>query len=107
VAAWTYAALKGHKYSRVVVVIAPSHYVAFDFTSVYDGDAYDHAAWNQVPCRQGIRAPAGEDELHLSSLSDKGHQAHIRTRREHSVEVELPWLQNGSRQLRAGADCDG
>ena len=40
VAAWTYAALKGHKYSRVVV-IAPSHYVGFDFTSVYDGDAYE------------------------------------------------------------------
>ena len=39
VAAWTYAALKGHKYSRVVV-IAPSHYVGFGFTSVYDGDAY-------------------------------------------------------------------
>ena len=39
VAAYTYAALKGHKFSRVVV-IAPSHYVAFDFTSVYDGDAY-------------------------------------------------------------------
>jgi MEMO1 family protein len=39
VAAYTYAALKGRKFSRVVV-IAPSHYVAFDFTSVYDGDAY-------------------------------------------------------------------
>jgi hypothetical protein len=40
VAAWTYAALKGHKYSRVVV-IAPSHFVGFNFTSVYDGDAYE------------------------------------------------------------------
>ena len=39
VAAYTYAALKGRKFSRVVV-IAPSHYEAFDFTSVYDGDAY-------------------------------------------------------------------
>ena len=39
VAAYTYAALKGHKYTRVVV-IAPSHYVSFDFSSVYDGDAY-------------------------------------------------------------------
>ena len=26
---------------RAVVVIAPSHYVGFDFTSVYDGDAYE------------------------------------------------------------------
>ena len=30
VAAFTYAALKGHKYSRVVV-IAPSHFEGFDF----------------------------------------------------------------------------
>ena len=47
VAAWTYAALRGHKYSRVVL-IAPSHYVAFDFTSVYDGDAYT-TPLGQVP----------------------------------------------------------
>src|SRR5512146_2412462 len=39
VAAWTDAALKGHKYARVVV-IAPSHYVAFNYTSVYDGAGY-------------------------------------------------------------------
>jgi len=39
VAAYTYAALKGRKYSRVVV-IAPSHHVAFGFTSIYEGDAY-------------------------------------------------------------------
>ena len=39
VAAYTYAALKGRKFSRVVV-IAPSHFEAFEFTSVYDGDGY-------------------------------------------------------------------
>ena len=39
VAATTFAELKGRKFSRVVI-IAPSHYVGFDFTSVYDGDAY-------------------------------------------------------------------
>src|ERR1035437_8302978 len=39
VAAYTYAELKGRRFSRVVI-IAPSHYEAFDFTSVYDGDAY-------------------------------------------------------------------
>jgi AmmeMemoRadiSam system protein B len=43
VAAYTYAALKGRKFSRVVV-IAPSHYEAFDFTSVYEGDAYADAS---------------------------------------------------------------
>ena len=30
---------EGHKYARVVV-IAPSHYVGFGFTSIYGGDAY-------------------------------------------------------------------
>ena len=39
VAAYSYALLKGRKISRVVV-IAPSHYEAFGFTSVYDGSAY-------------------------------------------------------------------
>jgi hypothetical protein len=36
VAAYTYAALRGRKFARVVI-IAPSHYEAFDFTSVFDG----------------------------------------------------------------------
>ena len=39
VAAYSYALLKGRKVDRVVIV-APSHYEAFDFSSVYDGDAY-------------------------------------------------------------------
>lgn len=89
IAAWTYAALRGHNYSRVVV-IAPSHYVAFDFTSVYDGDAY------KTPL--GV-IPVDKEFAHrlakMSStiqLSEKGHQA-TADAPEHSVEVELPWLQ--------------
>ena len=39
VAAACFAQLKGRKYTRVVV-IAPSHYVNFPFSSIYDGDAY-------------------------------------------------------------------
>jgi hypothetical protein len=38
VAAYSYALLKGRKFSRVVV-IAPTHYDAFDFTAVFDGSA--------------------------------------------------------------------
>ncbi|MGA2205316.1 MAG: AmmeMemoRadiSam system protein B [Terracidiphilus sp.] len=89
VAAWTYAALKGHKYSRVVV-IAPSHYVGFDFTSVYDGDAYT-TPLGQVP----VDKEFARRLVKMSStiqLSDKGHQA-TQDAPEHSVEVELPWLQ--------------
>jgi MEMO1 family protein len=89
VAAYTYAALKGRKFSRVVV-IAPSHYEAFDFTSVYDGDAYatplgtvrvDKAFAKQL----ASMSPA----IRLSS------QGHVPTAKgaEHALEVELPWLQ--------------
>jgi len=39
VAGFSYALLKGRKFQRVVI-IAPSHYEAFLFSSVYDGDAY-------------------------------------------------------------------
>jgi len=89
VAAWTYAALKGHKYSRVVV-IAPSHYVAFDFTSVYDGDAYT-TPLGQVPVDKEFARRLAKMSSTIQ-LSDKGHQA-TQDAPEHSVEVELPWLQ--------------
>src|SRR5512146_644108 len=39
VAAYSYALLKGRHYQRVVV-IAPSHYVPFDYAAIYEGDAY-------------------------------------------------------------------
>ena len=89
VAAYTYAQLKGHKYTRVVV-IAPTHYVAFDYTSVYDGDAYT-TPLGQVP----IDKEFARRLVKMSStmqLSDKGHQA-TSDAPEHSVEVQLPWLQ--------------
>jgi len=89
VAAWTYAELKGHKYSRVVV-IAPSHYVAFDFTSVYDGDAYTTPLGQVRVDKEFARRLAKMSPT--IQLSDKGHQA-TPDAPEHSVEVELPWLQ--------------
>src|SRR5208337_1207195 len=89
VAAWTYAALKGHKYTRVVV-IAPSHYVGFDFTSVYDGDAYT-TPLGQVPVDKEFARRLAKMSSTIQ-LSDKGHQA-TADAPEHSVEVQLPWLQ--------------
>jgi hypothetical protein len=89
VAAWTYAALKGHKYSRVVV-IAPSHYVGFDFTSIYDGDAYS-SPLGLVPVDKEFARRLAKMSSTIQ-LSDKGHQF-TQDAPEHSVEVELPWLQ--------------
>ena len=69
-AAYTYAELKGRKFTRVVV-IAPSHYVAFDFTSVYDGDAYATPLGN-VP----VDKEFAQQLVKMSStmqLSGRGH----------------------------------
>lgn len=89
VAAYAYTALKGRRYKRVVV-IAPSHYEAFNFTSVYDGEGY------VTPLGTVIVDKAFAQELAKMNpsiqLSERGHTA---TRRgaEHALEVQLPWLQ--------------
>jgi AmmeMemoRadiSam system protein B/AmmeMemoRadiSam system protein A len=89
VAAWTYAALKGHKYARVVV-IAPSHYVAFGFSSVYDGDAYE-TPLGSIP----VDKEFARQLTKLSSTIRFSEQGHTPTSAggEHALEVELPWLQ--------------
>jgi MEMO1 family protein len=89
VAAYTYAALKGRKYARVVV-IAPSHYVGFDFTSVYDGDAYATPLGNVL-----VDKAFAAKLVKMSStikFSGQGHDA-TSAGAEHAIEVELPWLQ--------------
>ncbi len=89
VAAYTYAALKGRKYSRVVV-IAPSHYEAFDFTSVFDGDAYATPLGNVVVDKTFAKQLANMDPS--IKLSSRGHTPTSQGA-EHAIEVELPWLQ--------------
>ena len=89
VAAYTYAALKGRKFSRVVV-IAPSHYEAFNFTSVYDGDAYATPLGTvQVDKAFAKQLAKMSATIRLSS------QGHVPTPKgaEHALEVQLPWLQ--------------
>jgi hypothetical protein len=89
VAAYTYAALKGRKYSRVVI-IAPTHYVSFDYTSVYDGDAYATPLGN-VPVDKAFARQLVKMNSSIR-LSGDGHDA-TPAGGEHAVEVELPWLQ--------------
>ena len=89
VAAYTYAQLKGRGYKRVIV-IAPSHYVAFDYTSIYDGDAYQTPLGN-VPVDKAFARELAKMSATMQ-LSDKGHQA-TSDAPEHSIEVQLPWLQ--------------
>ena len=89
VAAYTYAALKGHKFARVVV-IAPSHYVAFDFTSIYDGDAYS-TPLGEVQVDKAFAKRLAEMAPGIQ-LSSRGH-APTSEGAEHALEVQLPWLQ--------------
>jgi hypothetical protein len=89
VAAYTYAELKGRKFSRVVV-IAPSHFEAFDFTSIFDGDAYG-TPLGTIPVDKAFAAQLAKMSPTMQ-LSSKGHTP-TANGAEHAVEVELPWLQ--------------
>jgi AmmeMemoRadiSam system protein B/AmmeMemoRadiSam system protein A len=89
VAATAFAELKGRKFSRVVV-IGPTHHVAFDFTSIYDGDAYatplGTVQVDKAFARQLVKMSP------TIQLSGMGHDI-TPAGAEHSIEVELPWLQ--------------
>jgi hypothetical protein len=89
VAADTFAELKGRKYSRVVV-IGPTHHVGFDFTSIYDGDAYA-TPLGTVPVDKVFARQLARMDPTLQ-LSGMGHDI-TPAGAEHSIEVELPWLQ--------------
>jgi AmmeMemoRadiSam system protein B/AmmeMemoRadiSam system protein A len=89
VAAYTYAQLKGRKYARVVV-IAPSHYESFDYSSIYDGDAYATPLGN-VPVDKGFARQLVKMNSTLR-LSSQGHDS-TSAGGEHAIEVQLPWLQ--------------
>jgi AmmeMemoRadiSam system protein B/AmmeMemoRadiSam system protein A len=89
VAAHSYAILKGKKFDRVVV-IAPSHFEAFPFASVYDGDAYA-TPFGNVPVDKDFAAKLAKSNS-LIQLSSRGH-APAQEQGEHALEVQLPFLQ--------------
>ena len=94
VAAWSYALLKaqvakGRKVERVVV-IAPSHYEAFGFASVYDGAAYS-TPLGAVPVDRAFAARLAKMNS-LIKLSGAGHTPSA-DKPEHALEDQLPFLQ--------------
>lgn len=89
VAAYSYALLKGRKFSRVVV-IAPSHYDAFDFTAVFDGSAYK-TPLGVVPVDRAFAAKLASANGSIR-LSGHGHTV-TKEMREHALEDQLPFLQ--------------
>jgi len=89
VAAQSFALLRSRKIERVVV-IAPSHFEAFPFVSVYNGDAYATPLGN-VPVDKDFASKLAKLNP-LIQLSTRGHiPAHQQG--EHAVEVQLPFLQ--------------
>ncbi len=88
VAAYSYALLKGRKVERVVV-IAPSHVESFGFSSVYDGSAYA-TPLGEIPVDQVFAAKLAA--ALKTKPSGRGHTVSGQ-RGEHSIEVQLPFLQ--------------
>ncbi len=89
VAAHSYALLRGKKFERVVV-ISPSHYESFPFSSVYDGDAYS-TPLGQVAIDKAFAAQLVKMSP-LIQLSSRGH-GEVQGHWEHALEDELPFLQ--------------
>lgn len=89
VAAYSYALLKDRHYKRVVI-IAPSHFESFPFSSIYEGDAYE-TPLGRVPVDKAFARKLATQDGSLK-LSSRGHVPSD-GQSEHAVEVELPFLQ--------------
>lgn len=90
VAAYAYKQIQGNKYDAVVV-IAPSHVEAFPFASVYGRGAYK-TPLGILPVDTVLAAAIARDG-DLVRISDKGHRQEKLSRQEHSLEIQLPFLQ--------------
>lgn len=84
VAAEAYNQLKGKEY-ETIIVIAPSHREYFLGASIYDGDEYETSLGKIKIDRELAELCVESDEKLF--LSSKGHSD------EHSLEVQLPFLQ--------------
>ena len=83
VAAYAYALITSRRYDRVILV-GPSHYVGFDGASVWAEGEFETPAGNLA-----IDALAARQIQAASSLVTVYPEAH---RREHSLELQLPFL---------------
>jgi AmmeMemoRadiSam system protein B/AmmeMemoRadiSam system protein A len=90
VAAYAYKALIGKKYD-VVVIIAPSHQEFFKGCSVFNGDAYETPLGKLKVDKETAKQIAAKSEnVYLSKI---GHEIAAVKMGEHSLEVQLPFLQ--------------
>jgi AmmeMemoRadiSam system protein B len=90
VAAWSYKQVEGKTY-EVVVVIAPSHFEYFAGSSVYPGKFYE-TPFGKIPVDQDLAEKLTQVAPNIH-LSESGHAPGFSGRGEHSLEVQLPFLQ--------------
>jgi len=83
-AAYAYNQLKGKSYKRVVI-ISPSHSEYFPGVSIFDGDAYETPFGTLDVDKEFAKKLVGNSKSIF--LGSEGH------RKEHALEVQLPFLQ--------------
>jgi AmmeMemoRadiSam system protein B len=84
VAAHAYRAVKGRKY-QIVALVGPSHYVGFDGVAIYDNGAFETPLG-----RLEVDDRAAAALMAATGLIRPHPTAHAR---EHSLEMQLPFLQ--------------
>ena len=84
IAAYSFRQVAGIKYDSIII-IAPSHAEYFDYVSIYNGDAYETPIGPVKIDKDRVDTLAGSSPLIRKSAY--GH------RDEHSLEVQLPFLQ--------------
>jgi AmmeMemoRadiSam system protein B/AmmeMemoRadiSam system protein A len=90
VAAFSYRQIMGRHY-ETVVVIAPSHVEAFPYASIYGRGGYQ-TPLGLIPVDTAL-AKAIAGNCTKVKISDRGHRQEGLGRQEHSLEIQLPFLQ--------------
>jgi hypothetical protein len=90
VAAYGYRLVRGARYD-VVVVVSPCHVEYFPYAAVYPGAAY-RTPLGEIPVDAAL-AKLIASKSDLVRYDMKGHEVRPMQRAEHSLEVQLPFLQ--------------
>jgi MEMO1 family protein len=93
VAGYSYRKVQGKHYDTVVVV-APNHADSqLRFSSVFNGGAYETPLGSAPVDTETAAAIAGFDPNDTVKFSGMGHRSQSGDRSEHSLEIQLPFLQ--------------
>ncbi len=89
VAGAAYKQIRSHNY-ETIIVLSPSHRVAFDFISVYDGNFYE-TPLGKTRVDQSLAKAITGGKIKRSSIG------HVKSNSikpgEHAIEVQLPFIQ--------------